>query len=52
LEIFSGTIPDEAKRSQIPLSEPEGRVRDLQRSETWNGRKTVLKGEVCPQPAC
>ncbi len=45
LEISSGTVPGEAQRPQIQLSEPEGRVVDLQCSEPLNGRRKVLKGE-------
>jgi len=36
---FLVTILSEAKRQQIQLSEPGGRVLDLQWSERWNGQK-------------
>ncbi len=59
LEIFSGIIPGEAirprswvplagspsPRGQIRLSEPGGRVSNLQCRETRNGRKKILKRE-------
>jgi hypothetical protein len=48
LEIFSGTVSGETKRPQIPLSEREAGVWDLQCSEPKNGRKKVLKGAEYP----
>jgi hypothetical protein len=44
-EIFPGTVPGEAKRLQIPLSEPKGRVWDLQCSEPQDGREKVACDE-------